>query len=394
MCKSDTDVKNATFALGEARQATAGEIERWDDLIRANPDGGSVFRSRAFAHTQQLAGHHVEYLMVGDLAVLAVVATVPTLGDYWQIPGPGVTSVEDLVLVVDSLTPLAAELGVMTIRVDPYIPASEQAEATLIAHGLSRTMTWTIEHTILVDLSGTDEDVLARFSTRARRWIKRATREDVVVERVEATDANCRINFDLLRSTANGRFGIPDLHTATTTYQHLQKSGAGQLFFARRRGEVVATAFALRFGHRALYLTGASVRSASDDSSSSGLGTTGAGHAVQWEIMRWARENGCTEYDLYGSPSRAHLDTPEHPLHGVGQFKLSFSKNVVDYVGCYQRPVSRLRTVLLDTADHVLMTMARSPGIAALRRRPVIANPDLDWFRWAPANSVRALLRH
>lgn len=370
-----------TRGAPRARFATPDEIERWDEFVARNPDGGTVFRSRAFAEALRLQGHTPVYLFVDDIAVAAAQVRVPRLGSFWQVPGPGVTDVDDLLRVTDALVAFAAESGIFTVRVDPQIKEDEATRRRLLDRGLRRTMSWTSDHTVLVDISGSEEEVLKRFSTRARRWIKRAARDGVVVERVEATDDNCRIKYELLHATANERFAIMSLEATTASYRQIQAAGNGQLFFARHEGKVVAGAYALRLGENALYLTGASVRKDPGNSEGNGLGAHGVGHAVQWEIMRWARENGCTRYDMYGSPSSRFADDPSHPLYGVGQFKLSFNKEISDFIGCYDAPVRRLPAWIMYQAERLMINMNRSKLVSRFTGHTAQENPDLAWFR-------------
>lgn len=363
-----------------ARLAEPHEIDNWDEHLARNPDGGSVFRCHAFAESLRLQGHEPQYLFVGDLAVTAVRVRVPRIGTFWQIPGPGVTDVDDLFRVIDALVPLAAANDIFSIHVDPLLAEVEADQARLRARGYWRTITWTNDHSIVVDISGTEEEVLRRFSTRSRRWIKRAARDGVVVTRVEATDENCRLKYELLKATSDARFAIPSPAAAAATYQQLQAAGNGQLFFAHYDGVLVAAGYAMRAGTTSLYLTGASVRKDAGSSEANGLGAHGVGHAVQWEMMRWARENGCTSYDMYGTPSSRYIDDPKHPLYGVGQFKLSFSKEVTDYIGCWEVPVRRTPAWIMHMAERLTVNLNRIKLVSRFTGHNAQYNPDLAWF--------------
>ncbi|QIM17898.1 hypothetical protein G7066_02920 [Leucobacter coleopterorum] len=59
-------------------------------------------------------------------------------------------------------------------------------------------------------------------------------------------------------------------------------------------------------------------------------------YRMQWELIMWARENGAIVHDLIGSPPRDRIEDTEHPLYGVGQYKLRLSKSVIDYVGVWE----------------------------------------------------------
>jgi lipid II:glycine glycyltransferase (peptidoglycan interpeptide bridge formation enzyme) len=62
-------------------------------------------------------------------------------------------------------------------------------------------------------------------------------------------------------------------------------------------------------------------------------------HLLQWEAMRWAREQGCTVYDMWGAP-----DVPDEldPLWGVYRFKQGLGGEFVRHIGAWDFPVSRI----------------------------------------------------
>ncbi|MCK8675417.1 peptidoglycan bridge formation glycyltransferase FemA/FemB family protein [Rhodococcus sp. HM1] len=346
----------------EVRLAQAHELARWDELVAANPDGGSVWRGREYSEHERVLGFTPVYLMVDDIACTVLERRIPLLGRLWHLPaGPGVLDVTTLMRVSDALAEFAAEQGVFTVRIEPLIRDDAAERERLLAAGYRRVPGWAPSHTIVVDITGSEDDVLARFGQRARRWIRKAARVGVVVERVEATDENCRILYDLLTATADGRFPIRTFEHVRSLYQRLQASGNGQLFLARLDGKVVAGAYAMLVGDNALYLTGASVRKEPGRSEENGLGAHGVGHAVQWELMRWAREHGAVRYDMCGTPPSWEADDPAHPLHGVGQFKLSFDKTIVDYIGAYDVPARRIRANLLYGYERMLIAAAERP---------------------------------
>ncbi|MDD2695041.1 MAG: peptidoglycan bridge formation glycyltransferase FemA/FemB family protein, partial [Anaerolineales bacterium] len=69
--------------------------------------------------------------------------------------------------------------------------------------------------------------------------------------------------------------------------------GRCALFYARYQGEILAGLMAFAHGQRAWYFYGAS----SDQQRQ-----VMAPYLLQWEAMRWARQQGCRTYDLWGVP--------------------------------------------------------------------------------------------
>jgi lipid II:glycine glycyltransferase (peptidoglycan interpeptide bridge formation enzyme) len=58
-----------------------------------------------------------------------------------------------------------------------------------------------------------------------------------------------------------------------------------------------------------------------------------ASYALQWAMLRLARERGAVEHDLWGiAPPDAG---PEHPWHGVGLFKKGFGGREVVWAGSW-----------------------------------------------------------
>ena len=66
-------------------------------------------------------------------------------------------------------------------------------------------------------------------------------------------------------------------------------------------------------------------------------------YALQWEAIRWARERGCTRYDLWGIPDEdeakleAEFQTRSDGLWGVYGFKRGFGGEVLRTVGAWDR---------------------------------------------------------
>src|SRR5262249_27024996 len=99
--------RGALAAAREARvrPATAEELERWDELVAANPDGGNARQTRAWgdfkAHWGWTPHRYVYELGTRLVASQWLKRHVPLQGDVWYCPkGPGVAALEDYLEVV------------------------------------------------------------------------------------------------------------------------------------------------------------------------------------------------------------------------------------------------------------------------------------------------------
>lgn len=309
-----------------ARFATKQEIDKWNDLIIANPDGGNVFASYEYAMQKETGGYKAFFVIIDDLAVTVLQKLVPGLGKLWYLPkGPGVTSTKQLWNVLQALKPLARRRGVFVIRIESELAREQQP--TLSRHGLVKAKPIIPNpSTITLDISKPLDEVLAKLPQKGRHAIRRAERDGVTVKMVKSSDKNCKLMYELLAKTAEGQFGIRGSEYFRTFWQRFEAAGSGQLFFAYFDGQVVAGAYAMAYGTKSTYKDGASVRERK---------AYGASHLLQWRVIEWAKSRGVTLHDFCGSPPSDEINNPEHQHYNIGLFKTAFNKIVTDYIGCY-----------------------------------------------------------
>lgn len=314
--------------------ATKSELQKWNELILANPDGGNVFQGYEFSELKKMSKWHPRYVIASGLAITVLEKSVPFLGKLWYLPkGPGVTSVKELDDLLPDLTPFARKHKVFAIKIEPELLKKDETVADLMKLGLIRVRPIQPNFsTITLDLSSDLDTIMSNLNQKGRHAIRRAERDGVTTKRVETTDENCRIMYDLLAETAAGSFTIRSYNYYKTFWQRYSSAGLGQLFFAYVEGKVVASAFAIAYGKKGTYKDGASVRERT---------VYGASHLLQWEVIRWMKEKGVTRHDLCGAPPSDQIKNPDHPHYGIGRFKTSFNKEVTDYVGTYDIIVSQ-----------------------------------------------------
>ena len=141
--------------------------------------------------------------------------------------------------------------------------------------------------------------------------------------------------FNLMQVTGRrDQFGIHSLEYYQTAYNIHHPKGQCELFFAEYEGQLLAAVMVFAQGHRAYYFYGAS---------SNQHRNLMAPYAVQWSAMRWARKNGCTQYDLWGVPDHgfevleAEFTKRNDELWGVYRFKRGFGGDLKRTVGAWDR---------------------------------------------------------
>jgi lipid II:glycine glycyltransferase (peptidoglycan interpeptide bridge formation enzyme) len=309
-----------------ARFATKIEINNWNTNILSNPDKGNVFSSYEFAIQKETGGYKAKFVVVGDIYITVLEKNIPTFGKLWYLPkGPGVTSTDNLFDVLKATKELAKKCGVFAIRIEPELDRAKQP--ILQKHGLLKVRPIIPNpSTIILDISGSLDDILTSLPQKGRHAIKRAERDGAKVKIVKSNETNCRIMYGLLSDTAKGQFGIRSYKYYSTFWKRFESANYGQLFFAYDNDQVVAGAYAIVFGTKSTYKDGASIRERT---------VYGASHLLQWKVIEWAKSKGSIVHDFCGSPPSNEINNPDHQHYGIGLFKTAFNKTVTDYVGCY-----------------------------------------------------------
>jgi len=183
-----------------------------------------------------------------------------------------------------------------------------------------------------------DDELLGQMHSKHRYNIRNALRRGVVISQVAKTDENLDRFYELMQDTAGrNEFAV---HTRDYYADFVVTFGSDAvLLFAHVDGELAVGAITARFGTEAIYMYGAS---------STRHRAHGAGFLIQYEAMRWARDAGCTSYDLWGipavDPSSVEVDegdrvagTRGEDWRGLYEFKVRFGGQIVGYPPMLER---------------------------------------------------------
>jgi len=172
--------------------------------------------------------------------------------------------------------------------------------------------------TLIVDIHGSEEDILARMKQKTRYNIRLAEKKGVAVRAWDDIES-----FHRMMLVTGGRdgFGVHSLEYYRGAYGLFHPIGMCELLVAEYEGKPLAALFVARNGSRAYYLYGAST-----DVERSRMPT----YLLQWEAMKWAKARGSKEYDLWGVPDEdevtleANFEKRRDGLWGVYRFKRGF----------------------------------------------------------------------
>jgi peptidoglycan pentaglycine glycine transferase (the first glycine) len=172
--------------------------------------------------------------------------------------------------------------------------------------------------TIVVDIRGAEEEILAHMKQKTRYNIRLAEKKGITVR---AWDDIPAFHQMMLVTGGRDQFGVHSLEYYRRAYELFHPTGMAELLVAEYEGNPFAALMVFARGKRAWYIYGAST-----DEERNRMPT----YLLQWEAIRWARSKGAEEYDLWGVPDEdeatleANFESRHDGLWGVYRFKRGF----------------------------------------------------------------------
>ena len=220
----------------------------------------------------------------------------------------------------------------ISLKIDPEAPeGSGDTVKNLTSLGFEKALKQVQPRaTYVVDLNPDLNDIMKGFEEKTRYNIRLAERKGVSVKE-DASENGIKMFNELYHETAvRDKFLVHPINYYLKIREVLFSSGLGTNFIAYFKEKPVAAVIIFAFGKKIWYMYGAS---------SSESRNVMPNHLLHWEVIRWAKEKGYKEYDLWGIPVNPHEN---HPLYGVYRFKKGFNGRLVKYIGAYNFPYSPL----------------------------------------------------
>lgn len=321
--------------------------EQWDTFVDAHP-WGHFLQSWGWGELKSSTSWHPLRLALWDTEREEIVAAaqvlrrspahIPSrLGHLAYIPkGPVLNWSPDSspgrhALYHDlfsQLTPLMRSQGAIALQVElPHeidAAGSDVARSCMAAMHFHPTLPIQPLRTILLDLSPDEETLLASMKEKWRYNIRLAGRKGVQIRAARTID-DVQAWYALLQTTSvRDRFGIHSFDYYWRAWQIFVPRNQAQLFLAEYDGRLLAGIFVGCMAKQAIYLYGAS---------SNEQRNLMPNYLLQWEAIRWARNQGASTYDLWGIPE---TDDEHEAMAGVYRFKSGWGGRVVRFTGNYE----------------------------------------------------------
>lgn len=318
-----------------------------------------MLQSASFADVKKHHGwrpvHLVHEPADGSQAVYSLVLekSVPALGRVWYVvKGPSVETVNDMVGFARAMDSFVRDnaRNVFLVKYEPVFEASEEAQQTFEAAGLVQSsIIQPNDHTALLDTDRDSEAILKGMQSNGRNKLRRAIRDEARVERVPVDEEGMKTMYSLMHTVRQGQANITlrPYEYYRRFWSNFAQAGQGRLYFAYEDGEASVGAFVVNYGKHGTYKDGGSKPRRKQP---------GDAHLVQWTAINDLKNDyGITDYDLCGTPPADQLKDKEHPFHGMGMFKTSFTRSAIDYVGVWDQEISSAKVAIWNRAAEKVM---------------------------------------
>jgi len=292
---------------------------RWDNFIARHPLG-SIHQTYQFGEFQKKIdgrGPVIRFAaLVGDEIIGACQCVRMDTGKFgmgWWYSARGPVIDENSSHVNEFLEYISSELkkiGGMFWRMDPYF------ENPVIVRHKPITKQYQPTDTLMLDLTKTEEELLAEMKRKGRYNITLAQKKGVMVERIRG-DKTTKKQRDVFLKLQNETTARDGFLSHTDDYYHDFITGISPntyLFYASYNNYTISSAVLTVYGNKAIYYFGAST-------SDKEYRNIMAPYLLQWEMIRFSKKMGCMTYDFLGiSPEQ----NAPHKFDGITQFKLKF----------------------------------------------------------------------
>lgn len=298
-------------------------LQSWEWGEFRSSMGVSVFRT----HGWQLTFHRVPF-------------THYTIGYFPKGPLP----TEKMISI---LKHVGKEHNAIFIQLEPNVQASPEVSipsALIPSHHPLFT-----KYTFVLDLTKSEEELLATMHRKTRYNIKVAQRHGVIVKEDSSEETFNEYLKLQEETTKRQKFyaHTPEYHKAM--WKILHDAGIAKLWVAKYNHQILAAWIIFCFNNTIYYPYGASSRSHRE---------VMASYLLLWEIARWAKRHGYTSFDLWGAIGPS--PDPHHPWHGFHNFKQGFNPTLVEYIGSYDLVILPVAYNLYRVADTIRWNILRA----------------------------------
>lgn len=307
----------------------ASSRDPWSEFLEYHPEA-HLLQTPEWGQLKGQFGWDYQSIVSGDAGALLLYRGLP-LGLQLAYVGKGPVGdwIPGLLPKIDQI---CRERGVFALKIEPDSAWDDALASELESLGFTRSL-HSIQppRTLIVDLEGSLDDIMARMNQKTRYNIRLSGRKNVKVREWGNIDSFGEM---MLSTGERQEFGVHTPNYYKQAYDLFHPLGMAECFVAEYAGEALAALMVFARGTRAWYFYGASTPKERNRMPT---------YALQWRAIEWAKQHGCRQYDLWGIPDHAESYLEDKfmkrsdGLWGVYRFKRGFGGESVRSAGAWDR---------------------------------------------------------
>ncbi len=298
------------------------QTSAWAQVIERFPEA-NFLQSPSWGEVNQKIGHKIIHQDFDSQGWCLMIVKQAKRGRYLEIPGGPLIDWQDEALVTQvfaEIRAVARREHCAFVRLRPQLRSSSQNLARLAALGCRKApMHLHAEHTILLDLTQTEPDLLSAMRRQTRYEVRRSAKLGLQVS--WQSDQAIFEEFQQVQAATALRQGFIPPSLATLLAERAAFGEAIRIYVAQTSaGEPVAYGLILWSGEEAEYF-----EAASTDLNRKLPGA----YALQWQVIQDMKQLGLKRYNLWGI---APPGAKNHRYSGVTTFKTGFGGEIIEFV--------------------------------------------------------------
>ncbi len=319
------------------------DAKTWQQMLQKYPEA-NFLQSIEYGKMAEELGHKVITEEFDGRGLALIIIRNAKRGRYMEIPcGPLIDwdNLADVQMMLGRLTEIARRHNCVFVRIRPQLLDTPKNRQLLQKLKLKKApMHLAAERTVMIDLTKSEADLLAKMRRQTRYEVRRADKLGIKVTHANSEQI-FRDFYEAQAATAKRQHFIPpDLRTLMAE-RHAFGDKIAIYTAETESGERIAYGMIIWGGKEGDYYEAAST--------DLHYKLPGA-YAVIWQAAKDLKAAGMERFNLWGI---APANQPKHRYAGVTTFKTGFGGDIVDYVPAQDLIISQtkyLKNWVVETA--------------------------------------------
>ena len=305
----------------------------WQEVIKKFPEA-NFLQSPNYGKMNEILGDKVVEEDFGEKGRALMIVRNAKRGRYLEIPcGPllDYSDKKSVTLAFKKIAEIAKKEKCVFVRVRPQLINTPENLQLLANLGLKKSpMHLAAEHTVIIDLGKSEDELLADMRRQTRYEVRRAAKQGITVEKMQGEEIFKEFHKVQAETAKRQGFVPPNLKTLMAEREAFGNNIA--IYVAKTsEGSPIAYGMIIKDGKEGDYY-----EAASTDLNRKMPGA----YALLWQVMKDLKAEGYERFNLWGI---APTGQPNHRYAGVTTFKTGFGGEVVEYVPAHDLVISKVR---------------------------------------------------